>query len=77
MDGYGNFDKARTVMDEGSNLVERFDKTYYPCMIEFYSRNYQKALSIPSGVTKWRLKLDPRFDPFRRHVRFKKLIYLN
>jgi len=35
---------------------------------------FEHLLSIPSIVSKWRLKLNPRFDPLRDHPRFKKLI---
>jgi tetratricopeptide (TPR) repeat protein len=34
----------------------------------------ETLLSIPSQLTRWRLKLDPQYDPLRNHPRFQKLI---
>jgi serine/threonine protein kinase len=44
--GYGDLEKAYSVMRDGQANVRKFDKTYYPWMIDLYSRNYEKALSI-------------------------------
>ncbi|UCE06600.1 MAG: protein kinase [bacterium] len=44
--GYGDLEKARSVVEDGRKQVKKFDKTYYPWMIELYSRNYQKAFAI-------------------------------
>jgi serine/threonine protein kinase/Tfp pilus assembly protein PilF len=34
----------------------------------------ETLLSIPSHVTVWMLKLDPRFDPLRNHEEFKRIL---
>jgi serine/threonine protein kinase/tetratricopeptide (TPR) repeat protein len=44
--GYGDLEKARSVVEDGQKHIKNFDKTYYPWMIELYSRNYQKAFTI-------------------------------
>ncbi len=49
--------------------------------IYIMTKEYDKAidqleilLSIPSPLTRWRLKLDPRYDPLRDYPRFQKLL---
>ena len=44
--GYGDLEKARSILKDGQSHVKQFEKTYYPWMIELYLRNYQKALTI-------------------------------
>ena len=34
----------------------------------------ETLLSIPSQVTMWRLKLDPKYNPLRTHPRFQKIL---
>jgi len=44
--GFGDLEKARSVIRDGQENVRNFDRTYYPWMVELYSRNYEKALAI-------------------------------
>ena len=44
--GYGDLDRARSVVANGQSQIKNFDNTYYPWMIELYSRNYRRALTI-------------------------------
>jgi serine/threonine-protein kinase len=34
----------------------------------------ENLLSIPSWISIWDLRLDPRWDPLREHPRFEKLV---
>ncbi len=51
--GYGDLEKARAIIAEGSKKVENFDQIYYPTLIALYSRNYRQALTIRESST-WR-----------------------
>lgn len=44
--GYGDLKAARAVYDEGYKNIEKFDKTFYPHLIELYARNFPKAFEI-------------------------------
>jgi len=44
--GYGDLKKARSVFEDALNNVKNLDLTYFPWLIELYSRNYEKALAI-------------------------------
>ena len=37
-------------------------------------KQLETLLSIPGYLTRWGLRLDPRYDPLRDHPRFKKLV---
>jgi serine/threonine-protein kinase len=51
--GYGDLDKAREVMEEGSRMIEGLYTAYYLRIIETYARNYPEALEIARSDT-WR-----------------------
>ena len=51
--GYGDLDKASTIMEEVVKTANNVDQVYYPAMIELFSRNYRKALTIRIAST-WR-----------------------
>jgi len=63
--------------DATAGPVRLLDLGYIYVMVGEYDLAIDQLdllLSIPSTVSKWRLKLDPRFDPLRNYQRFQKLI---
>jgi len=51
--GYGDLEKARAIIEEGSGTADNMEQIYYPAMIELYSRNYREALKIRESSS-WR-----------------------